>query len=345
MTMVEQVREHADTAWETMRTHSIPPTPRNYEVWYAYSGAEKPQLTQRIDALLRSGQPFSPGILDELYRAFFAAAVDVADIREGSSELQQIASEMADRVTADRAVVDTLGRALGGFSHAARLAPSPLDLRKAAATLGDASTQASDRLQALEQLFSASVQRITDLKTKLVQAEQIATRDALTGLANRRMFDSALLRAAQSAAVEKAPMSLLLLDIDHFKKFNDTYGHPLGDNVLRLVGRVLMDHIKGRDTAARYGGEEFAIILPGADINGGVTVGDQVRSILERRPIMNRTTGQRLGVVTCSVGVAQYRLGEPVGELVSRADQSLYRAKREGRNRVCAEELAQAAVV
>jgi len=340
MTMVEQVRQLADVAWDSMRSHAIPPTPRNYEVWFAYSGAEKPQLSQRIDALLRSGQPVSPGVMDDLYREFFAAHVDVADIRDGSSELQQIASEMADRVTADRGVVDTLGRALGGFSHAARLAPNPMDLRKAAATLSDASTQASDRLQALEQLFSASVQRITDLKTKLVQAEQIATRDALTGLANRRMFDSALLRAAQLSAVEKAPMSLLLLDIDHFKKFNDTYGHPLGDNVLRLVGRVLMDHIKGRDTAARYGGEEFGIILPGADLAGGVTVGDQVRSILERRPIINRTTGQRLGVVTCSVGVAQYRVGEPVGELVSRADQSLYRAKREGRNRVCAEEVA-----
>jgi diguanylate cyclase len=340
MSVVEQVRQLADTVWDSMRSHAIPPTPRNYEVWFAYTGAEKPLLSQRIDALLRSGQPVSPGVMDELYREFFAAHADVADIRNGSSELQDIASEMAHRVTADRAVVDTLGRALGGFSHAARVAPNPLDLRKAAATLGDASTQASDRLQALEQLFSASVQRITDLKTKLMQAEQIATRDALTGLANRRMFDSALLRAAQQAAVEKAPLSLLLLDIDHFKKFNDTYGHPLGDNVLRLVGRVLMDHIKGRDTAARYGGEEFAIILPGADINGGVTVGDQVRSILERRPIMNRTTGQRLGVVTCSVGVAQYRVGEPVGELVSRADQSLYRAKREGRNRVCAEEAA-----
>ena len=101
-----------------------------------------------------------------------------------------------------------------------------------------------------------------------------------------------------------------------------------------------MDNIKGRDNAARYGGEEFAIILPGADLARGMTVGDQVRSILERRPIMNRTTGQRLGVVTCSVGVARYRIGEPVGELVSRADQSLYRAKRDGRNRVCAEELA-----
>ena len=340
MTMVEQARRHADTAWDAMRTHSIPPTPRNYEVWFAYAGAEKPALTQRVDALLRSGQRVAPGILDDLYREFFAGSVDVSEIREGSSELQQIASEMADRVTADRAVVDTLGRALGGFSHAARLAPNPLDLRKAAATLGDASTQVGDRLQALEQLFSASIQRITDLKTKLMQAEQIATRDALTGLANRRMFDSALLRAAQAAAVEKVPMSLLLLDIDHFKNFNDTYGHPLGDNVLRLVGRVLMDHIKGRDTAARYGGEEFAIILPGADLAGGVTVGDQVRSILERRPIMNRTTGQRLGVVTCSVGVARYRMGEPVGELVSRADQSLYRAKREGRNRVCAEAAA-----
>jgi diguanylate cyclase len=96
---------------------------------------------------------------------------------------------------------------------------------------------------------------------------------------------------------------------------------------------------KGRDTAARYGGEEFAIILPDTALNDGVTVAEHIRTILGRRPVINRVSGQRLGVVTCSIGVAQYRSGEPVGELVNRADQSLYRAKREGRNTVRAEEL------
>lgn len=105
------------------------------------------------------------------------------------------------------------------------------------------------------------------------------------------------------------------------------------------MARVLTEHTKGRDTAARYGGEEFAIILPGADLHGGIAVAEQVRRILERRPIMNRTTGQRLGVVTCSIGVAAYRPGDPVGELINRADKALYRAKREGRNTVRTEAL------
>jgi diguanylate cyclase len=102
------------------------------------------------------------------------------------------------------------------------------------------------------------VKRLTELRKRLAKAEEDATRDTLTGLANRRLFDSALQRAALRAGAEQVPMSLLMLDIDHFKKFNDTYGHPVGDHVLRLFGMVLRESIKGRDTAARYGGVRWS---------------------------------------------------------------------------------------
>jgi diguanylate cyclase len=259
-------------------------------------------------------------------------------VREGSGELQQIATEMADRVSADRGMVETLGHALGSLSSSMRRALTSEELQSAAAILGSASAQASDRLGALEKLFTASIERIGDLKEKLTKAEQDATRDALTGLANRRSFDADLLRAARQATEDNSALSLVILDVDHFKQFNDTHGHALGDQVLRLIAGVLTEHTKGRDTAARYGDEEFAIILPETALHGGVTVAEQIRTILERRPIINRVSGQRLGLATCSIGVAQYRPGEPVGELVNRADQLLYRAKREGRNTVRAED-------
>lgn len=340
MADMTHVRGIADVAWDSMRAHGIAPTPRHYEIWYAYCDADKPALTRRLDTLIRLGTVITPGLLDELYCEFFAAGVDVAVVRDGSGELQQIATEMVDRVAVDRTVVEGLGTALSRWSLTAPV-PSVEELRRAAATLGSASSLASERLRALEQLFAVSVVRINQLKEKLVQAEQDAARDALTGLANRRSFDVTLREAARQAMEQHGTLSLLMVDIDHFKRFNDTYGHSLGDSVLRLMARVLVDQIKGRDLAARYGGEEFAVILPSANLAGGVTVGEQLRQVLERRPILNRSTGQRLGVVTCSVGVAQYRRGEMVGDLIDRADQALFRAKRTGRNRVLDETSAE----
>ena len=328
------VRGVADAAWESMRAYGIAPTPRNYEIWYAFCDAEKPALNQRLDQLLRSETPITSGLLDTLYREFFSAGLDMTTIRESSGELQQIATEMVDRVSADRTAVEGFGNALSDWARTTLSPPTGDELQRATVTLGRASAQTSERMVALEQLFSASITRIATLKQRLAQAEHDATRDALTGLANRRHFDAVLRDAVRTAGEQHTPLSLLMIDLDHFKRFNDTYGHPLGDSVLRLMARVLVDQIKGHDLAARYGGEEFAVILPGTNLAGGLTVGERLRQVLERRPILNRTTGQRLGVVTCSVGVSEYRTGESVSDLIDRADRALYRAKHAGRNQV-----------
>ena len=328
------VRGIADVAWDSMRAHGIAPTPRHYEIWYAFCDAEKPALNQRLDRLLRADTPITAGVLDALYHEFFSATVDTTVIRESSGELQQIATEMADRVTADRTVVEGFGNALSNWTQTTRSPPTGDELQRAMVTLGRTSAQTNERMVALEQLFSASVTRIAALKQRLAQAEHDATRDALTGLANRRHFDAVLRDAVHAAGEQHTPLALLMIDLDHFKRFNDTYGHPLGDSVLRLMARVLVDQIKGHDLAARYGGEEFAVILPGTNLAGGLTVGERLRQVLERRPILNRTTGQRLGVVTCSVGVSEYQMGESVSELIDRADRALYRAKHAGRNQV-----------
>ncbi|MGE0415472.1 MAG: diguanylate cyclase [Acetobacteraceae bacterium] len=331
------VEEVASRAWETMFARGIARTPRHYELFFALYAGDRPVLAQRLNALLVGPEPVSDVVLDELYREFLAVSVDVETVRDGSSELSRIADEMAVRVSTERAMVDTLGQAFGHWATTVQDEPTWGDLRRAAATLGSASAQASERLGALQQLFAASVRRISDLRQRLVQAEQEATRDALTGLSNRRMFDIMLRRSAMQAAVERSDLSLMLLDIDHFKRFNDTYGHTLGDNVLRLVAGVLTEHARPGDTTARYGGEEFAIILPNTGLDLAMAVGEQIRRVLEKRQIMNRNTGRRLGVVTCSIGMALYRYGEPVSELLDRADHLLYRAKDLGRNRVVTE--------
>ena len=332
--MTNTVREIADEALASMHAHGVPATPRNYELWFAFIGGDKPALTEKLGAMLASPQAMTPGMLDQLYREFLSTHQDIGAVRDGAGELQQIASELADRVAADRTCVMVLGDALHDFSAGARPDPLSPAIASSVGMLYGASAEAGERLGALQRLLAASIEHIADLKGRLSKAEQEATRDALTGLANRRLFDVELEHAADLANRGDKSFSLLLLDIDRFKNFNDKYGHVFGDYVLRLIGGVLKENIKGRDMAARYGGEEFAIVLPRTDLRDGHTVAEQIRQVLERRPIVNRTSKQELGHVTCSIGVARYRPGELTGDLIDRADKALYRAKRDGRNMV-----------
>jgi diguanylate cyclase len=156
----------------------------------------------------------------------------------------------------------------------------------------------------------------------------------LTGLANRKAFDKCIHDSIEEAMTTKQPMVLMMLDIDHFKKFNDLHGHQVGDQVLRLVARTLTDGVKGRDTAARYGGEEFAIILPETSLSGGMRVADTLRKSVENKEVVNKSTNQHLGRITLSIGVAEYYPGEAVTDFIERADAALYSAKNAGRNRV-----------
>ncbi|HYZ23629.1 MAG TPA: GGDEF domain-containing protein [Rhodopila sp.] len=329
-----QLQQQADITWQSMRRHGIAPTPNNYKVWFAFCHETTPELKQRLGAVLQAGGVVMPELLTDLYHEFFDGPSDLIAVRDSTQNLHQIAGELITTVNRNGTELQTVGDTLTGVLSDLGPMPSTAELERATTVISSITAQAGNRVRALEQLFAASVIKIVDLRERLVKAERDATRDALTGLFNRRMFDAVLARAAEQAMDDRRDLSLLMLDIDHFKRFNDTYGHVIGDNVLRLFGRLLLDHIKGRDTAARFGGEEFAVILPGASLAGARSVAEQIREALGSRPIMNRTSGQRLGVVTCSVGVAQFRHGEAVGDLIQRADQALYAAKYGGRNTV-----------
>ena len=161
--------------------------------------------------------------------------------------------------------------------------------------------------------------------------------DSLTGLANRKCFDQRLREEAAKAMEEGTQLCLLILDIDHFKSFNDTFGHHIGDSVLKVVARNLNDEVKGQDLPARYGGEEFCVILPGTRLEDAATVAEQIRARLAKRELKNSKTDESYGKVTLSVGAALYRFGEPISEFVQRADECLYLAKHAGRNQVVTE--------
>jgi diguanylate cyclase (GGDEF)-like protein len=171
--------------------------------------------------------------------------------------------------------------------------------------------------------------------------KRLAARDGLTQLYNRRAFDERLAKARAREERQGGRFAVLLLDVDHFKKLNDTFGHPAGDAALKHTARVLENHLRQGDEAARYGGEEFAVILPGADAAGALPLAERVRGAIEGSHLVFE--GARLAV-TVSVGVAAWpEDGRELEGLLAAADRALYAAKQEGRNRVAAAATARVA--
>lgn len=186
----------------------------------------------------------------------------------------------------------------------------------------------------LKAKLEASKLQIDSLRSSLLEAEEVVLRDPLTGVGNRRCFDVTIQKAIEEAQEHGTPLSLVMCDIDHFKRINDAFGHQVGDEIIKMFSRVIETSVREGDTVIRYGGEEFAIILPKAFQEDARAVAERIRRQIESKNLTVRETNQKIGTMTASFGVAEHRPGEDVEMLVQRADTKLYDAKSGGRNRV-----------
>lgn len=188
-----------------------------------------------------------------------------------------------------------------------------------------------------------SQSQIEALRYNLAEVEEENLKDPLTGAANRRGFDLGIERAIAEATSHKTPLCLVMCDLDHFKKLNDTYGHPVGDEVLKVFASVLNENVRTGDTVVRYGGEEFAVILTRCDMQTAARVSERVRLDIASRKLALNRNGQLITNITASFGVAQFIAGDTPESLLKRADSKLYEAKNAGRNRVIIDRSALAA--
>jgi diguanylate cyclase len=196
------------------------------------------------------------------------------------------------------------------------------------------------KLQTVSNKLEESRLQVAQLQTNLDRAEEAGLRDEVTAVGNRRFFDASFAKAVESARRAGDDFCLALADIDKFKRDNDRFGHLVGDRLLRLFASILVQNVRGQDKVARFGGEEFALMLPGARLVDAVSVVERIRLILESKLWSIEPSGERLGKVTASFGVARLRANESGEDLLRRVDQCLYEAKTQGRNRVVADRAA-----
>jgi diguanylate cyclase len=266
------------------------------------------------------------------------------EIRDAGRVLDRELNSIGSAITRAHKSQVAYGKTLEGAVSNIETADSGAELRTIVAGLTTATRRVQRENETLERRLDTSTKEVERLREHLEQVRRDAMTDALTNLANRKAFDENLADACAHAEATGQALTLAVLDIDHFKRFNDTWGHQTGDQVLRYVASVLGRVARSPRIAARYGGEEFAMIFPG---ESGPVVEDAlnlVRKEIASRSLRRRSTNDELGAVTISAGFTRHLAGDTSATLLERADAALYASKRGGRNRVtCADHVGQAA--
>ncbi len=325
----------ARRALAEMEAAGVWPTPLNFELWLHYVGDPEGPLGREITRLLKTKDAFTEGTAEMLAAEYLPRGRLSEEIRDAGAVLNRELSSVSDAIAKARESQAAYGETLAETgARIDQAGAAPADLKQLVDGLTDATSRVQRENATLERRLETSTKEVARLREHLEQVRRDAMTDALTNLANRKAFDEELLRACEQADQNSTVVTLAVLDIDHFKRFNDTWGHQTGDQVLRYVASVIGRISKNPRVAARYGGEEFAVIFPGEGALQVETALNAIREEIGSRALRRRSTNDELGAVTISAGLAQRRPGESGTLLLDRADEALYASKRAGRNRV-----------
>jgi diguanylate cyclase len=324
--------EIAQETLERIKALGLPADPASFELWYTYVTRVNEPLNRCINTIIQEKGSLS---LEELERIETNFAPDLQASSAIGNASTKISCEVDHVIELLSELILSTAQGREDCAKASRKLVSASD-RDAVRAISDTLVES---LRSIELQHTALERQLVHAKAQvnaaihaLAMVTAQANLDSVTGIANRRAFDVALDRTVERARSGTTSFCLLMIDIDHFKAFNDHYGHLMGDTVLRLIGAMLRQSIRESDFAARYGGEEFAVILSDADSAAAVSVAEKIRTKIMGRQLKKRSTGETLGTITVSIGIAQYRSGDESRTIVERADARLYDAKHSGRN-------------
>lgn len=318
---------------QKMAGHPAAFTPTNYAVWYEFTTGINPALSEAMGKLLVDGKKFDDDAIEKLYAEFVSECnMDVQRVLRG--DIQQLLCKLAGFTDETDKQAHQFDNSLQAYGETLK---QGLDASSLCALIGDMTGDTSKMRGSMHNLQSelaASKQQVEKLHQELVSARGEALVDPLTGIFNRRGFEANVKQVLSDNTLKENGLCLLMVDIDHFKKINDTYGHLFGDKVIRAIAESLKSKVKGQDSVARLGGEEFAVLLPETTAQGACVVAEHIRQSIEKGKIRRLDTQEQIGGITISIGVSVYAGDGNIVEFLDQADKALYVSKKNGRNRI-----------
>jgi len=314
--------------------YKIPPTPINYAISYEHVSGSNCGLSTAIDLLIKEKKTIDSESSIKLYKKYICD-VTFESFDKINQDLQSLISRTRDTIAETSEKASAAGVNFEEQAVSVATAKNTDDLKKIIADIVVETKGLADVSKTLKTELDSAHQEMEQLRAELTQVRETAATDALTGLLNRGTFDKELNSLLEHSDCSEA--CLTMLDLDHFKKVNDNFGHLIGDNVLKFTAKLLKKHAEPHHHVARYGGEELAIIMPDTSLKKASEIAEKIRSSLESSRLKKKSGNESIGTITVSIGISLLKSVDTVENFIMRADDALYKAKKSGRNRVVTE--------
>ncbi len=328
--------EYLRLALNYISKYNLPVNPINYTVWYEYVSGKNIKLKKAIDHSFETAKPLDAVRVKTLYQKYVADG-DRIVISKLLTQISLMLKDITSHVSETEGDLSGHGKNLGELAVQISEVHDYGEIKTIVDQMIVETKELVNSGKRLQTRMKISSDDLKQLKQELEKSQQEAQTDALTSLINRRGLEKRLELERIRARQNDAPFSIIMVDIDHFKRINDNFGHLVGDSLLRSIALLLKDHLRRNDIAARYGGEEFLILLPETGVEGAGAVGEKIRKTLSTKEWKLKENGKNMGKITVSMGIASYKFNEPEKNLIKRADDALYLAKTRGRDRIFTE--------
>lgn len=329
---VEESGSYLRITLKNISENQLPYNPIAYSLWYDYATGRNPKLIEDIRLVLEANKKIEYETITDLFRKHIADN-QLLLAEKKAREFQKILAEVIKQMTSSDGEIQSKGDTLNELTEKLEKASSETDISEIAGCIVDQTRSIVGSSMLLSKQINDKLNEIRTLRKELEGIKKTAKTDILTGLLNRRGFEEAMEFVLEKMSKKESPMSIIMMDIDHFKTVNDQHGHLIGDNVIKVVSKVIQANIKGKDVACRYGGDEFILALPDTPAKGAYVVAEKLRENLRNTNWKVKGTGQSLGQISLSLGIAVYKAGQNLEAVIQQADGALYRSKHSGRNR------------